>query len=122
MNSVHKNYNLQFSNKKVRNVIDKGVSLINPGDHTYISIMYYLSQIQYAENITDIYLPQIDNALNGVAAGGLEVGSEDIEVGQTTTTIIDNGKIETLPTVDFRSILQEYAIFLKTSPLSDSGA
>ena len=118
MSIIHKNYNLIFINKIWENEVSKTCDIINKNaSPTYIALSTYLVYAQYPDNIVEMLLPEVINAINGASDIELPIDTIDVHVGSLQTTIEWNGFVEMIPTVDFKAILQEYADFLLTPPL-----
>jgi len=122
MNNIHVKYNLSFVNKVIDRRIYKTCDLTrNPANLIYVGLSTYLIYVQTADDILESVLPNVEGALNGEADIDVSCETVDVTVEQINTIIEWNGKTETLPTVDFKSILEEYAEFLQTLPLHGSG-
>jgi hypothetical protein len=118
MSNIHENYNLSFNNR----VISTGQvwkNVTTAGDDHHV-LCYFIYQIQFEEDIREDYIPMIDVVVNqGSTDNVFASGTSVAEVGGTSTLIHDSsGYTQTIPTADFRAILQEYAQFLRTPPLN----
>jgi hypothetical protein len=121
MSAIHKNYNLTFENKIFEKRNFKDVNFINRSDKTFTPIYFYLNQILSKDLIEDILI-DVNKALLGQPFNdGIEIGSERITLTTDNVEIIDvEGYINNIPTMDFKSILEEYKKFLETPPLSNT--
>lgn len=81
----------------------------------------YLYLLGHYEAIDDI-MNEIDGALSGQAFNdGIEVGTETITLTPSITTIVNSdGRVQSIPTADLKSMILEYKTFLNTPPLEGS--
>ena len=114
MNDIHKRYNLQFVKQSLNGLPEKRVFQQNKTDQSFVPLYFYIIQIRFVDNI-DLILEEVNNALNWQPFNdGIEVGSETVNLTQRYVEIIDQGITLNIPTIDFKSILEEYKIFLET--------
>ncbi len=119
MTLIHKNYNLSFINNIFKGHSSKTCDLINKyAIPNYINLSTYLIYLQFADDIIESIIPEVENSLNDKSAEDISVETVTISFDGVNSNIEWNGKTEVLPTVDFKIILQEYADFLQADPMN----
>lgn len=118
---MHENYNLIFRNiaHGTTRINIKEVHGIDVPHFMFSPLSEYIYLTRYYESIDDV-LNIVNDVLTGTPYyGGIELGTETINISQNSITItLSDGKMQTLPTIDFKAILEEFKIFLNTPPLS----
>lgn len=122
MNRTYQKYNLKFINNVFRGKVSKTCDLIaNYASPLYINLSTYLIYLQDIDNI-NLVLEEINNALGGLPAENISEETVDIILDTEITIINWNGKTESIPTLDLKEVLLEYANFLRTPPLNGDKA
>ncbi|MEO7532067.1 MAG: hypothetical protein ABIS69_11665 [Sediminibacterium sp.] len=119
---IHYNYNLKFVNLNHYGSVVKVCYLIN--ENAQPSYDFLNGFIMLAENISA--LRYVITAINEVVQSnnGCIITHVDYmaRIGPVSTTfnIYNEPEIETIPTADFKAILEEYSVFYNTAPLPES--
>lgn len=115
----HKEYNLNFVNEIVNNRVFKSCYLINSQSNpSFIVLSTYLLYLQWADDIINSILPEIDLALENKDFEDISVEGINISLDKLNTHLEWNGWHEDISTQDFKTILEEYSEFLQTSPIN----
>jgi hypothetical protein len=119
MSTTHRNYNLVFLNKVFKGSSTKTCELISDyASPTYVNLSTYLIYVQYADDIIESILPEVQRALEGLESDDISVETVSVKLGPVNTEFEWGGRPETVSTLDFKKILQEYVEFLQASPLN----